>query len=115
MWRLAPSPTLLAALVATSAPGADRPSETASLPDSTAENRTGVSVTVYNVGLALVREMRELQVSRAGVATLRFMDVPSAINPRTVHLKSLTAGSTLTVVEQNYEYDLIPPEKLPEK
>jgi len=43
------------------------------------------------------------------------MDVPSAINPRTVHLKSLTVPGALTVLEQNYEYDLISPEKLLEK
>ena len=56
-----------------------------------------------------------LDATRAGTATLRFMDVPSAINPRTVHLKSLTAPGALTVLEQNYEYDLISPEKLLEK
>jgi hypothetical protein len=32
-----------------------------------------------------------------------------------VHLKSLTAPGALTVLEQNYEYDLISPEKLLEK
>jgi len=72
-------------------------------------------VTVYNVNLALVRETRTLDAGRTGTATLRFMDVPSAINPRTVHLKSLTAPGALTVLEQNYEYDLISPEKLLEK
>ena len=85
------------------------------LPDSTAADRTGVSVTVYNVNLALVRETRTLDAGRTGTATLRFMDVPSAINPRTVHLKSLTVPGALTVLEQNYEYDLISPEKLLEK
>jgi hypothetical protein len=99
---------LLAALVpAAAAPPA--------LPDSTAADRTGVSVTVYNVNLALVRETRTLDAPRAGTSTLRFMDVPSAINPRTVHLKSLTAPGALTVLEQNYEFDLISPEKLLEK
>ena len=87
----------------------------ASLPDSTAADRGSVSVTVYNVNLALVRETRTLSVDRAGVASLRFMDVPSAINPRTVHLKSLTSPGDLGVLEQNYEYDLISPQKLMEK
>ncbi len=89
--------------------------ELPALPDSTAADRTGVSVTVYNVNLALVRETRTLDAPRTGTATLRFMDVPSAINPRTVHLKSLTAPGGLTVLEQNYEFDLISPEKLLEK
>jgi hypothetical protein len=83
-------------------------------PDSTAANRSSVAVTVYNVDLALVRETRLLDIDRAGEATMRFMDVPSAINPRTVHLKPLT-GAGLTVLEQNYEYDLLSPEKLLEK
>lgn len=85
------------------------------LPDSTADSRTSVAVTVYNVNLALVRETRTLAIADRGVATLRFMDVPSTINPRTVHLKSLTAPGSLTVLEQNYEYDLISPAKLMEK
>jgi hypothetical protein len=42
------------------------------------------------------------------------MDVPAQINPRTVHVQPLAAGG-LSVLEQNYEYDLISPEKLMEK
>jgi len=87
----------------------------AELPDSTAEQRTSVAVTVYNVNLALVRETRTLEIPAAGEASLRFMDVPSSINPRTVHLESLTAPGALAVLEQNYEYDLISPAKLMEK
>jgi hypothetical protein len=94
---------------------ATMPVSAESLPDSTADDRTSVAVTVYNVNLALVRETRNLAVPSKGESTLRFMDVPSAINPRTVHLKSLTAPGALTVLEQNYEYDLISPAKLMEK
>ena len=88
--------------------------ETAALPDSTAADRTSVSVTVYNQNLALVREVRNLKIDKAGIGRLRFMDVPSAINPRTVHLQPLAAGGP-QVFEQNYEFDLISPEKLMEK
>jgi len=87
----------------------------ADLADSTAAERRSVSVTVYNVNLALVRETRTLVVDRAGTRALRFMDVPSSIDPRTVHLASLTAPGDLAVLEQNYEYDLISPQKLLEK
>jgi hypothetical protein len=85
-----------------------------SLPDSTAADRTTVAVTVYNQNLALVRETRELKLDRTGIGTLRFMDVPSQINPRTVHVQPLAAGGP-SVLEQNYEFDLISPEKLMEK
>jgi len=86
----------------------------AEFPQSTAAHRGSVAVTVYNVDLALVRETRTLEVDRAGEGTMRFMDVPASINPRTVHLKPLS-GAGVSVVEQNYEYDLISPEKLMEK
>lgn len=90
------------------------PVPAAELPDSTAAERKSVAVTVYNVDLALVRETRTLDLPSAGTGTVRFMDVPSAINPRTVHLKPLVAGA-MTLLEQNYEYDLLSPEKLMEK
>jgi hypothetical protein len=89
-------------------------SDPAPLPDSTAADRTSVAVTVYNQNLALVRETRSLKLDHAGSGRLRFMDVPSQINPRTVHVQPLAAGGP-SVLEQNYEYDLISPEKLMEK
>lgn len=89
--------------------------EAGALPDSTDADRTSVSVTVYNVNLGLVRETRDLRIPAAGISTLRFMDVPSSINPTTVHLESLTSPGSLDVLEQNYEYDLISPDKLLEK
>jgi len=88
--------------------------DTPQLPDSTAADRTSVAVTVYNQNLALVREVRNLKIDKSGIATLRFMDVPSSINPRTVHLQSLAPGGP-QVFEQNYEFDLVSPDKLLEK
>lgn len=85
------------------------------LPDSGAADRRDVSVTVYNVNLGLVREVRTVRVDRTGVATLRFGDVPQLINPRTVHLRSKGTPAGLAVLEQNYEFDLLSPEKLMEK
>jgi hypothetical protein len=101
---------LLVLAVAATALAGDPPS----LPDSTAADRSSVAVTVYNQNLALVRETRSLKLERTGTSRLRFMDVPSQINPRTVHVQPLGA-SALAVLEQNYEYDLISPEKLMEK
>jgi hypothetical protein len=102
---------IIAALALSAAAFAAEP---ARLPDSTAENRTSVAVTVYNQNLALVRETRSLSLDKTGVGTLRFMDVPSKINPRTVHVQALSTSGP-SVLEQNYEYDLISPEKLMEK
>jgi hypothetical protein len=40
------------------------------------------------------------------------MDVAATVNPATVHFRSLTEPARLNVLEQNYEYDLLEPEKL---
>jgi hypothetical protein len=68
-------------------------------------------VTVYNSDIALVRDVRELRLAR-GVGELRFMDIAATVNPATVHFRSLSQPSQLDVLEQNYEYDLLEPDKL---
>jgi hypothetical protein len=70
-----------------------------------------LAVTVYNSEIALVRDVRTLQLPR-GVFDLRFMDIAATVNPATVHFRSLTEPSRISVLEQNYEYDLLEPEKL---
>jgi hypothetical protein len=66
---------------------------------------------VYNSDLALVRDVRNVQFAR-GVSDLHFMDIAATINPATVHFRSLTEPARVSVLEQNYEYDLLEPEKL---
>ncbi|GBF43362.1 hypothetical protein LPTSP2_26590 [Leptospira ellinghausenii] len=80
---------------------------------STESDRKSVSVTIYNGGIGLVRETRVLNLSK-GIKTLRFEDVPSQIIPQTVRVKG-EDPKKLTVFEQNYEYDLISPERLMDK
>jgi hypothetical protein len=83
-------------------------------PESTEGDRVEVAVTAYNNGLALVRDVRRLTLPR-GESGLKFSDVAALIRPETVSLRSLSAGLGLRVVEQNYEYDLVSPQKLMEK
>jgi hypothetical protein len=78
---------------------------------STLDDQTELALTVYNSDLALVRDVRTLRLPR-GVSDLQFMDVAATVNPATVHFRSLTEPSRLGVLEQNYEYDLLEPEKL---
>ena len=40
------------------------------------------------------------------------MDIAATVNPATVHFRSLSEPSRLGVLEQNYEYDLLEPDKL---
>ncbi|BDA77132.1 DUF4139 domain-containing protein [Leptospira kobayashii] len=84
-----------------------------SFDSSTEEDRKNVSVTIYNGGVGLVRETRNIDLPK-GIRVLRFEDVPSQIIPQTVRVKA-TDPKKLTVFEQNYEYDLISQERLLEK
>jgi hypothetical protein len=47
--------------------------------------------------------------------SLEYRDVSAHIQPETVHIKSLDGDDLLTVMEQNYRYDLLSPQKLLEK
>ena len=78
---------------------------------STLDDQVDLAVTVYNSDIALVRDVRDLQLPRGGF-DLRFMDIAATVNPATVHFRSLTEPSRVNVLEQNYEYDLLEPEKL---
>ncbi len=81
---------------------------------SGSEQRKEVSITVYNQNFGLVREVREIDVG-TGTVDLEFRDVAANIQPQTVSIKSLTGGNSLSVLEQNYRYDLLTPQKLLEK
>jgi hypothetical protein len=81
---------------------------------STEQDQKELAVTVYNSNVALVRDVRRVKLP-AGIVDLRYMDIAAAVNPATVHIVSLTAPKELTVLEQNYEYDLLSPQKLLQK
>jgi hypothetical protein len=81
---------------------------------SSLKDQQNVAVTIYNSNIGLVKDTRLIEF-KPGVHELKFMDVAARINPTTVHIKSLINGSSLNVLEQNYEYDLLNPQKLLEK
>lgn len=78
---------------------------------STLDDQNELALTVYNSDLALVRDVRTIKLPR-GEFDLRFMDIAATVNPATVHLRSLTEPARLDIVEQNYEYDLLEPDKI---
>ena len=69
-----------------------------------------VSVTVYNQNLGLVKEILEVELKK-GAFSLEVADVAAQIDPTSVHLKLDGA----TVLDQNFEYDLVSRERLIEK
>ncbi|MGA9884813.1 MAG: DUF4139 domain-containing protein [Candidatus Acidiferrales bacterium] len=93
------------------ADGTPKNSSAASFAISTQSDRTDLSLTVYNSNLALVREVRRIRV-KPGTFVLRFEDVPSSIIPESVQFHPLDDASKLTLLEQNYAYDQLDPEKL---
>jgi hypothetical protein len=67
---------------------------------------TNLALTVYNQGTALVRDRRQLDLDE-GLNVISFRDVAASIDPTSVLFESLTDPSGTTVLEQNYEYDLV--------
>lgn len=69
-----------------------------------------LSVTIYNNDVALVQDVRTLKLA-SGRVRQGFPDVSAAIRPETVSLSVPEA----TIVEQNFDYDLLSPTSLMEK
>uniref|UniRef100_A0A831U1B8 DUF4139 domain-containing protein n=1 Tax=Geobacter metallireducens TaxID=28232 RepID=A0A831U1B8_GEOME len=80
---------------------------------STEADQTGLALTIYNQNLGLVKDRRELRLG-TGSRELRFMDVAAQIIPASVSIAPISGGE-LRVLEQNYEYDLLSPQKLMDK
>ncbi len=81
---------------------------------STIDDQIGVEVAVYNNNIGLIKDTRKIMLP-SGEGELRFMGVASQIMPVTVHVESLNYPKDFSVVEQNYEYDLINADKLLDK
>lgn len=69
-----------------------------------------VQVTIYNSGVSLVQDARTLTVAQ-GRSRQEFPDVSAQIRPETVTL----SGPGIGIVEQNFDFDLLSPDKLMEK
>lgn len=81
---------------------------------STLEDQQGVAVTIYNQNLALVKDQRKVRL-HAGLNKLALRDVSAQIRPETALLRSLTQAGSLSILEQNFDFDLLTPQKLLEK
>ncbi|NOY57673.1 MAG: DUF4139 domain-containing protein [Calditrichaeota bacterium] len=73
-----------------------------------------VAVTIYNNNLALVREIRTIQLKK-GLQEFRFVNVAAKIDPTSVRFKSLSDPADVDLLEQNFEYDLVGTERLLQK
>ncbi|AYO79361.1 DUF4139 domain-containing protein [Sphingobium yanoikuyae] len=85
-------------------------SQTASVDPTGATAQGDVAVTIYNGGPSLVQDDRQLSVN-AGRNRIEFPDVSARIRPETVNL----SGPGFSIVEQNFDFDLLSPDKLMDK
>jgi len=96
-----------AAAIAVTA-GADEPLK------SSPSSQESLHITIYNQNFGLVKDVRKLSIP-TGMQNLWFEGVAAQIDPTSVSIRSLTAPGKLSVLEQNFEYDLISPTRLMQK
>src|SRR4051812_1289650 len=115
------NPWFAAALIASTFFGAvgagsaaESPRAQPALAPRLASERKSVDLTVYNDGLALIREERSIALAK-GDNRVQVPDIPATIDATSLHFASLTDAASVRVLEQNYQYDLVSQAKLLEK
>jgi hypothetical protein len=83
-------------------------------PVTPASDRQSVDLTIYNSNLALIHEERTINLVK-GLNHVVIPDIPATIDGTSLHFSSLTNPSSVKVLEQNYQYDLVHQAKLMEK
>ncbi|WLT32877.1 DUF4139 domain-containing protein [Geothrix sp. PMB-07] len=78
---------------------------------TTAKDRVGLSVTIYQNGLAAIRDTRRINLP-AGPSRLAFSDLVPTLRPKSATL--LDPGLGIQVRERNYEFNLLSPASLVE-
>ena len=81
---------------------------------STLADQQSVAVTIYNETLALIKEVRRIDLA-GGPNRLALREVSAQMRPETALLRSLSHPGALRLVEQNFDFDLLTPAKLLEK
>ena len=77
------------------------------------EDQKSVAVTIYNENLALIKDQRTVTLDK-GFNLLAFRGVSAKMRAETALLRNLN-NAGLRVIEQNFDYDLLTPQKLLEK
>lgn len=81
---------------------------------TTIDDQTQISITIYNTDLALIKDQRKVTLNK-GVNNLAFRGVSAKIRPETAMLRSISHSKNFQVYEQNFDYDLLTPNKLLDK
>ncbi len=81
---------------------------------TTQKDQQSLAISIYNENLALVKDSREVKLPKGEVA-LAFQEVSAQIRPETALLRNLTHPEGFWVAEQNFDFDLLTPQKLLDK
>lgn len=81
---------------------------------STLNDQQSVAVTIYNENLALIKDLRRVTLE-TGANRLALREVSARMRPETAALRSISHPGTLSLIEQNFDFDLLTPAKLLEK
>ena len=81
---------------------------------TTLKDQQEVAVTIYNENLALVKDTRKVRLDR-GERALAWRDVSAKMRAETALLRNLTHPQNLSLIEQNFDFDLLTPQKLLDK
>ena len=81
---------------------------------SRAADQQSVAVTIYNDNLALVKDARRVRLGR-DLNHLAWREVSAQMRPETAQLRNLSNPAGFRLQEQNFDFDLLTPEKLLEK
>lgn len=81
---------------------------------STLDDQQSVAVTIYNENLALIKDTRKIMLD-AGLNHIAIREVSGKMRAQTALLRSLSRPGAFTVLEQNFDFDLLTPAKLLEK
>jgi len=73
-----------------------------------------LAVTIYNNNLALVKDTRRIKLEH-GNNRLAWRDVSAQIRPETALLRNLAHPEGFYLIEQNFDFDLLTPQKLLDK
>lgn len=78
---------------------------------TTLADQKSVAVTIYNNDLALVKDLRQVNLV-SNDFSLAWRDVSAQIRPETALLRSVSYPGGIAVAEQNFNFDLLTPQSL---
>lgn len=81
---------------------------------STLKDQKQVALTLYNQDLALIKDTRSVSLA-PGENALAWRDVSARIRPETALLRNPAHPGSFNLIEQNFDFDLLTPQKLLEK